>query len=125
MSISFVFAGCETNSTKQGREMAMQDSTTFSVPVPEGISTKVVKNAILLSLGKREWIVENQSDNSITASLNHRNVMGKIVITFDEKVITIEDHSTDENGVPFVPVRWINNLKKDFSTNMLTLSAMQ
>lgn len=123
LAVSFAQVGCETTATKQGRELASQEVSRFTVDIPEGVSPQVVQNSIRLGLTQREWVVTEQG-NAFRAELNHRNINGVLDIRVEGNQIVIEDHSTNSKGEPFVPIRWIKNLQKDFAVNMISLDAI-
>jgi hypothetical protein len=121
LAIGALLAGCQTEASRQGKEMAQNGENVFTVDIVTGTSAKVVQDAILMALSAHGWTVTKNADGAISAELDmvaKRGIFGKIDITYNDKVITITDSSTDASGERFVPVRWINILKKDFGTNM-------
>lgn len=99
--------------------MASQDDRVFTIGIPSGVSSDDVRNCVLLSLSNRRWSADEKADGSIEAELVARGIHGHVVITYDDKSITIEDHSTDHEDVPFVPIRWIRYLMRDIRNHMI------
>ncbi len=98
--------------------MASQDANIFNVEVPQGTDVEVVQRVIVQALFARNWVVTEQTDGQISATLDHRNIHGSITINYSATSITIKDNSVDANGNPFVPVRWIKYLMADIHKNI-------
>ncbi len=112
-AISISFLGCQTRATQEGQKLALQGETTFEISLPPGLESESVNRAVSAALINRGWTIVQRADRMIVAELIHRDTNAHVTITWNDQYVTIEDSSTDKHGQPFVPVRWIEYLKKD------------
>ena len=102
------------------------------ISVPAGLSEQAVAKAITLGVAQRGWIVSKQEPGYMEATLNIRAHMAKVGITYDVKSIQIKyldssnlDYEVKSDGrhIHRNYPKWINNMVRDISMQLLTASA--
>ncbi|MBN2069481.1 MAG: hypothetical protein JW739_07575 [Opitutales bacterium] len=112
LMFTFILTGCETGSSKQGKEMAVSGEDTFYISIPEEMPANGAFRAVTQALINRGWTVEEKTDAKIVATLAHREYNAKLTFTLEDNQIVIVSDST-KDGMPDVPIRWIRYLEKD------------
>jgi hypothetical protein len=101
------------------------------IAVPAGIALKDVGKSIKVALVGRQWLVSDDQPGHIAATLNLREHMAKIDVTYDEKAINLKYVDSkellyeDKKGERLIHrnyLNWVQNLVTDISRN-LQLSA--
>jgi hypothetical protein len=102
------------------------------ISVPAGLSEQAVAKAITLGVAQRGWIVSKQEPGYMEATLNIRTHMARVGITYDLKTVQIRyldssnlDYEVKDDGrhIHRNYAKWINNLVRDISMQLLTASA--
>jgi hypothetical protein len=82
-----------------------------SIPVSSKLNEADVESAIVQSLTARKWIVRDKSDGEIVAHYSRGNNVATLTIRYDASKIDIYAVGQARGGG--LPMRWIENLKKD------------
>jgi hypothetical protein len=102
------------------------------ISVPAGLSEQAVAKAITLGVAQRGWIVSKQEPGYMEATLNIRTHMARVGITYDLKTVQIRyldssnlDYEVKDDGrhIHRNYAKWINNMVRDISMQLLTASA--
>ncbi len=116
------FGGCDTPTTKQGYARAASGDTSISLAVPSGVSGDQIDTIVASTLVARNWSIRRQEPGVVVARLHHRGIAGELEITHDPDRITITSRSEDSEGTPFVPLRWMEILRKDLEKRLALAS---
>jgi glucose/arabinose dehydrogenase len=117
---SVATVSAETGFSKQGRKMAEAGQNISVVVLPSGLSAAQVQNSIVASLTEHTWTIVSKEDGKVVAELNaleRRNLYGRFTITYDTKLVTVTDNSTDEKGQPIVAIRWFKYFQQGLLKN--------
>lgn len=101
------------------------------IAVPAGIALKDVAKSIKVALVGRQWVVSDEQPGHIVATLNLREHMAKLDVTFDEAAVNLKyvdskellyEEKKGERLIHRNYLNWVQNLVTDISRN-LQLSA--
>ncbi|RMG56526.1 MAG: hypothetical protein D6717_06455 [Gammaproteobacteria bacterium] len=105
------------------------------IPVPEGLSTKEVRKAIVDAMIKRGWGVASKKPGKIVAVLHIRKHTAKVLITYDTKAVVIKyvssenlKYKKEEDGVEIIHKNynsWIRNLASDIQSNLSAMALLK
>lgn len=109
------FFGCTTGMTDLGYELAQEKK--FTKAYSFDFNSPELTKAVLLALQDREWKVTSTS-SPITASLKYRDCDAKLKITVQDKLVTFNSEGTTLAGEKFVPLRYIDFLKKSIEKHL-------
>ncbi len=82
-----------------------------SIPVSTKLTEADVEAAITQSLVARKWVVRDKSDGEIVAHYERGKNICTLTIRYDDAKIDIFAVGSSRGGG--LPMRWIDNLKKD------------
>ncbi len=82
-----------------------------SIPVSSKLTEADVEAAITQSLVARKWVVRDKSDGEIVAHYERGKNVCTLTIRYDETKVDIFAVGSSRGGG--LPMRWIENLKKD------------
>lgn len=97
------------------------------IAIPQGVSQQDVRKAVRNGLLGRGWLVNEEKDGSVTATLNVRKHTAKVEVTYDKSQIRIKHLSSTnlneeiEDGQKVIHrnyISWLNNLVLDISRNV-------
>jgi hypothetical protein len=97
------------------------------LPVPAGLKTEQVAKAIKAALVGRNWVVAQDEPGRIVSTLNLREHMAKIEVTYDVQTIKIryldsgELMYAEKKGQRVIHrnyLNWIQNLRNDMNRNL-------
>ncbi|MFP4166559.1 MAG: hypothetical protein ACLFUF_05255 [Opitutales bacterium] len=111
----FFMVGCQTH---ENYERAERGDTTTTISVPDAVPADDARAVVVKSLVRRGWEVEDPSSEIINAKLYHRDIEAELEIEVNSDEIVMESDSQDVEGVPLVPVRWMNYLEKDINERL-------
>lgn len=101
------------------------------ITIPAGLSAQDVARAIKMSLINRTWTVTREAPGEIDATLNLRDHVARIAITYDDAQVRIAYLSSEnlkfeeKRGTRYIHknyLSWINNLTGDISRQLQMLS---
>jgi hypothetical protein len=118
-AIIAVLRSCGSFAATTGKGKTKREKTRNCFSVIQKASLEEIQTAILLTLTKRDWIILDQSEGTISAELLRHRSRGKLLIAYDSESISIENLSTDNAGKPHTPVSAIRNLMNDIQKNLL------
>jgi hypothetical protein len=84
-----------------------------TIPAPAKLSSKDVERAILQALSGRKWVVQEKTDGKIVAHYERGKSSATVTIRYETTKVDISAVGQSRRGG--VPVRWIENLKKDIN----------
>ncbi len=87
-----------------------------SIPVSSKLTNADVESAIQQSLIARKWVVRDKTSGQIVAHYERGNNVATLTIRYDDAKIDIYAVGQARGGG--LPMRWIENLKKDIDTNL-------
>lgn len=87
-----------------------------SIPVSSKLTKADVESAIQQSLIARKWVVRDKTSGQIVAHYERGNNVATLTIRYDDAKIDIYAVGQARGGG--LPMRWIENLKKDIDTNL-------
>ena len=86
-------------------------SNVASIPVSSKLTAVDVESAITQSLIARKWVVRDKSDGQIVAHSQRGKNVATLTIRYDDTKIDIYAVGDSRGGG--LPMRWIENLRKD------------
>ena len=86
-------------------------SNVASIPVSSKLTAVDVESAITQSLIARKWVVRDKSDGQIVAHYQRGKNVATLTIRYDDSKIDIFAVGDSRGGG--LPMRWIENLRKD------------
>ncbi|HQF39605.1 MAG TPA: hypothetical protein PK322_10850 [Opitutaceae bacterium] len=86
-------------------------SNVASIPVSSKLTAVDVESAITQSLIARKWVVRDKSDGQIVAHYQRGKNVATLTIRYDDTKIDIYAVGDSRGGG--LPMRWIENLRKD------------
>ncbi len=113
-----VVAFCVTLGLSSAARAADQDLGTnvASITVSSKLAKADVESAIQQSLIARKWVVRDKSSGQIVAHYERGKNVATLTIRYDDAKIEIYAVGQSRGGG--LPMRWIENLKKDIDTNL-------
>lgn len=92
-----------------------------TVPVPAGLSSGEVSDAIVATLMGRQWGVKSKSDGQVIGYLKHRSNEATVTMFYDTSKVDIYcvgyqiDKTTGTREKPEQPKGWLKNLQSDLT----------
>lgn len=98
-----------------------------AIPVPAGLSKDDVRNAVAAAFVARGWTVQGQTDQSVVGHIKRHRYEAILTVVISPQQLDLFClgyivNRAGERIRPEVPIRWVNNIKQDF-TKTLTLRA--
>ena len=128
IALIFFFAiglyGCST--TKIGSRVAADyNEQPLTVVIPAGLSPGIIHNAMISTVVRRRWVVQNHSANEVIANLKHRAFDATVTLQSDGSIIKILNSATHKNSQsgeikPGVPLGWLINIQNDLQAKLVT-----
>lgn len=97
------------------------------VSVPAGLSEKQVEKAVRVGVAKRSWVVTRSGKGYVEATLNLRQHMAKVGITYDTKQVSLKyldssnlDYAVKKDG-PVIHknyLKWASNVLHDINVEL-------
>lgn len=114
-----LLAGCATTVTEY-------NSAPLTVGIPVGVNQDAVLKAMHETFTGRDWKVDNQSRNTVTGTLKHKNYTTTVTMESNGRTVLIyvkDSKKIDtKDGVPVtvpeVPVGYVENLRNDLSNKL-------
>lgn len=87
--------------------------------MPAGLSPEEVKDSILQALLFRKYTVQDQSEDSITASIASGNIVLLLKIRYSASEVTLSVNQWDSRPkAQKRQERWVANIRKDIADNV-------
>jgi len=115
---AILFFGCRPSSKEY-------DRNPLKVVVPKDYTKKQIASEIARTLAHFRWIVDEISDEKITAHLFRNGHKAKVIMKYSlteivilndtQSVMVYENNDRDKKGTPYkyLPHGWLANIKKD------------
>lgn len=104
---------CQTAVTGEGYRRAEAGENTTTISLPGGVSREAARRAVLYGLARHGWTIEEGAGGALGGKLDYGGIRAELEFELSAEEIRIVSRSRDEDGVPYVPVRWINSLAED------------
>ncbi len=105
------------------------------IQVPEGLTMKEVGKAVKLAMVKRGWSAASVKPGKILAVLHIRKHTAKVLITYDDKQVTIRyvgsenlKYKKEDDGTEIIHKNynsWIRNLAGDIETKLSEMALLK
>lgn len=114
-----LLAGCATTVNEY-------NSAPLTVGIPVGVNQDAVLKAMHETFTGRDWKVDSQSRNTVTATLKHKNYTttvtmesnGRTVLVYVKDSQKIDTKDGAPVLVPEVPVGYVENLRNDLANKL-------
>jgi hypothetical protein len=98
---------------------AVTGDSAASIAMPAGLSPEEVKDSILQALLFRKYTVQDQSEDSITASIASGNIVLLLKIRYSASEVTLSVNQWDSRPkAQKRQERWVANIRKDIADNV-------
>ncbi|MCF6765857.1 hypothetical protein L3V82_08725 [Thiotrichales bacterium 19S3-7] len=98
--------------------------------VPNGLTLKEVKRAIIKGAEKRKWVIKEINDNQLQATYTSSTHVAVVDIRYSTKAYSLTYASSknldyDANMIHYNYNRWVRNLNKDIQTQLMQIPTYQ